>query len=114
MDTTENNKLIAEFMNVDQVDIDTWIDTEGSLKYNTSWDWLMPVVEKIENITNQLFEDVKYKQYHSVRLSFNASWWSVRTVRGFNKDKKLAYYEAVVEFIKWYNKKRRTNYGKVY
>ena len=42
-----DNKLIAEFMGVDQVDIDTWLETNSNLKYHTSWDWLMPVVEKV-------------------------------------------------------------------
>ncbi len=47
MNTTENNKLIAEFMGVDQVDIDTWLETNSNLHYHTSWDWLMPVIKKI-------------------------------------------------------------------
>ena len=45
MKNIENNKLIAEFMEIDQVDIDTYEDTEGNLKYHTSWDWLMPVIK---------------------------------------------------------------------
>ena len=43
----ENNKLIAEFMGVDQVDIDTWLETNSNLQYHNSWDWLMPVLKKI-------------------------------------------------------------------
>ena len=34
---TESNKLIAEFMNVIK-------DEEDELEYDTSWDWLMPVI----------------------------------------------------------------------
>jgi hypothetical protein len=84
MKTTENNKLIAEFMeretSYDFVDVSKergdvmlskalYLDQEGidgevshyedryaitpevletPLEYHTSWDWLMPVVEKIE------------------------------------------------------------------
>ena len=52
-----DNKLIAEFMgrggtfNHDKTMICTGIypDTMTLMKYDTSWDWLMPVVEKIEN-----------------------------------------------------------------
>lgn len=48
MNTTEKNNLIAEFMGVDQVDIDTYLEHNSILKYHFSWDWLMPVVDKIE------------------------------------------------------------------
>jgi hypothetical protein len=44
MNTQENNKLIAEFMNYPD------LGTEGDfsyLKYHSSWDWLMPVLKKI-------------------------------------------------------------------
>ena len=40
----ENNKLIAEFMGV------KYPMLKGSdLQYHTSWDWLMPVIRKIED-----------------------------------------------------------------
>ena len=58
----KDNKLIAEFMgmtygdpNDDSVMIQ--MTSQGnevvpieSMKYHTSWDWLMPVVEKIESL----------------------------------------------------------------
>jgi rubrerythrin len=43
----KDNILIAEFMGVDYVDIDTYLETNKELPYHTSWDWLMPVAEKI-------------------------------------------------------------------
>lgn len=59
----ESNKLIAEFMGTyngcdhygsDKIFVnDTPVKVEPtkikSFKYHSSWDWLMPVVEKIEN-----------------------------------------------------------------
>ncbi len=55
----ENNTLIAEFMGGQRVlpDEDVYnMPTHNNLcygvnelQYDTSWDWLMPVVEKIEN-----------------------------------------------------------------
>ena len=56
MKTIENNKLIAEFMGLIESSIDKKYWTEKTkegigkgelveLKYHTSWDWLMPVVE---------------------------------------------------------------------
>ena len=42
-----DNEMIAEFMGVDYVDIDTYLENNKELQYHTSWDWLMPVAEKI-------------------------------------------------------------------
>ena len=40
----KDNKLIAEFMEVDG------FLSLSQMNYHTSWDWLMPVVEKIESL----------------------------------------------------------------
>ena len=45
-DIEMSNILIAEFMEIDEVDIDCAYDEYGELKYHSSWDWLMPVVHK--------------------------------------------------------------------
>ena len=52
----EDNKIIAEFMEVlhqgifPPVTIGERMYTLDELQYHTSWDWLMPVVEKISDI----------------------------------------------------------------
>lgn len=67
----KNNLIIAEFMGlveynnrwssgrVVQFQKGTFVDYnavgKGILKYDSSWDWLMPVVEKIENMSNAAF-----------------------------------------------------------
>ena len=43
-----NNKLIAEFM--DYENVDEMFPFDGELHYHTSWDWLMPVVQKCLDI----------------------------------------------------------------
>ena len=45
----ENNKLIAEFMGLN---IDKGVQAdymEHELKYHKSWDWLIPVIDKIDD-----------------------------------------------------------------
>ena len=42
-----DNKLIAEFMSGEHPLAE--VTHEASYRYHTSWDWLMPVIEKIEN-----------------------------------------------------------------
>jgi len=58
MKTTENNKLIAEFMEVETNENGMYRYTTSVHDYTTddlsyfeySWDWLMPVVEKIYSL----------------------------------------------------------------
>ena len=61
MNTQEKNRLIAEFMNFPTKELGGRL-TDGALinicKYHTSWDWLMPVVEKIGN-ENYLSFDIE-------------------------------------------------------
>lgn len=55
----KNNKLIAEFMELEVEDGLYYYTTSmddyktDTLYFNSSWDWLMPVVEKCFQIQNQ-------------------------------------------------------------
>ena len=78
----EKNKMIAEFMGIDQVDIDYHEDGNGELKYHTSWDWLIPVVDTIYNTgmdeqkTNEIGDithallDINIQSTHDAVISF--------------------------------------------
>lgn len=78
------------------------------LKYHSSWEWLMTVVEKIESmgyeveIGRHLYRNKDYfvctihDQGDSVRLEYE--WYS---------SKIKSVYDAIVEFIKWYNRKHK-------
>ena len=98
--TIKNNVLIGNFMGWDEFntgsyhtpyDNATYCNGEESsicdkyaLKFNSSWDWLMPVVEKIANL--HLKENVT-----TLPISSN-----IKTV-----------WDACLEFIKWYNEQNK-------
>jgi hypothetical protein len=119
----EGNKLIAEFMNFSVSDHTilpdrlVWYDWDGprEVLYHSSWDWLMPVVEKIENLgyyvniltyttdgSNIEFgcQITKYNeedyQYKNLPLKFS-----------FGKTKLEETYLQTIEFIKWYNNEQK-------
>jgi hypothetical protein len=98
---TEENKLIAEFMGLKEPyelpqfgtirpngDFKTEF-TSAQLKYHSSWEWLMPVVEKILDISFQ--DEGDEEDFYSIRDCI--------------PDRNHTY-KAVVEFIKWYNKNK--------
>jgi len=114
--TEENNRLIAEFMGVKTEKFASGIlnfmyevngNNEGfevgELSYHTSWDWLMPVVDKIEDMRDEnngcLFN-----------VSTIQTWTEIIDCRtsdtiaeGDAETKIQSVFDAVVEFIKWHN-----------
>ena len=117
MTTTENNKIIAEFLSVKIHPCETIekfkflpIEERGlyngyfidALKYHEDWNWLMEVVEKIESL-NYVVE-------------IKITWCRIKQIENGNvivlrweeeKTKIEAVYNAVVEFIKWYNNQNK-------
>lgn len=118
----KSNKLIAEFIkgvnedggyNFGNSDIEyfkylpsKWYD-ENCLAFNTSWKWLMPVVEKIESIYDE------FHGYFGVHISSNSC--CIQGTKLNLKDKHYAYfvntvaknkieatYISIIHFIKWY------------
>ena len=95
----ENNKLIAEFMGVEKENGRYYFTTPmedyktEELYFDVSWDWLMPVVEKINlqvtlgHATGSIHKVID-KIHHRVKHTMID-----------------ATYQAVVEFIKQYNEK---------
>jgi len=122
----ENNKLIVEFMEIKKEIISTnnihsWSDapyfyTTENLKekvieniveyskYHEKWDWLMPVVEKIENIDVVASVQIEQPTIYIWKSSIDSTFEDIE-IDIFKFSKLEAVYKAVIEFIKWYNKK---------
>jgi hypothetical protein len=67
--------------------------------YKTSWDWLMPVVEKIYRMPDK---DVRFKLENSrCRLWYGHKLFKCHTISPIN-----SVYAVVVEFIKWFNQQK--------
>ena len=108
--TTENNKLIAEF---DGHLINYGHNQEGvlfhgnhisaeKLLYHTNWDWLMPVVEKIEKL-NYDFKILGGNWVIITDIDPDRNESEEIIEIGDKESKLKAAYTAVVEFIKWYS-----------
>ena len=126
MNTTEKNKLIAEFLQVDKNENGTFelpqygtIRLNGdfkteftaeNLQYHKDWNWLMEVVEKIENL--------KFYPKNSTCIGFDSFGIEINKNRcditrygdfthlllqGQGKKRIESVYNACVDFIKWYN-----------
>tara|TARA_R110000751_G_scaffold267953_3_gene367734 strand:+ start:138 stop:521 length:384 start_codon:yes stop_codon:yes gene_type:complete len=115
MNTQENNKLIAEFMGMIRHDQDEGCMIQmthqgnkvvlvSSMKYHSSWDWLMSVVDKIFS----LGYDYEIKPRYMVIKERLSSEVLVSKCFVYDKSQKEIIYDAVVEFINEYNKHKNT------
>lgn len=115
MNTTENNKIIAEFMNwkVQKRDFPNcknpitkeW-EFNPVFKYHLDWNLLMEVVEKINQFEDQRFSclinSMDCNVFDNVKNKVVASSFG-----RFTPDQlKESIYNACVEFIKWYNQQQ--------
>ena len=116
MNTTENNKIIAEFMGAEIEGLNYRVIAYDNIKvcmhpnklnYHKDWNWLMGVVEKIEGL-NYDFQIL------------GGCWVIIKDIDPDRKEgeeiievskesKILTVYNACVEFIKWYNENGAKN-----
>ena len=110
------NIMLAEFMEVK-------VDDQGmggydwdDLEYRESWDWLMPVVDKIEetfilsNVKAMVYIKIcnfdcriEHDPQHSIAFKEEIEFEDIWEVAN---SKKEATYKAVILFIKWYNENK--------
>lgn len=117
----EGNKLIAEFMGVYEINgiyggctVNPLKNsmTSDKLKYHFSWDWLMPVIEKIEELGfwTKIYGftsfDKVYRQCSIKKQKPKSDGDYIYNYEGeWNESKIEATWIAIIEFIKWwYNK----------
>lgn len=124
--TEEKNRMIAEFMGARPITFNDgtfgftyWNDgnksgrsgcfPDGSTnvtednsfgQFHTSWDWLMPVLEKIRttDLKGTILENGNiYSTYIAFPLTYSTEIYRV--------------YDRVIEFIEWYNKQNHNHAG---
>jgi hypothetical protein len=123
--TIEGNKAIDIFMDKStEADLSTPSEYLNDLKYHSSWDWIMPVVEKIEWLWNPynpncIYDELEFSQFeinsgyvsigtagykNDVRIEFNHQIDIPITDNKTNEElKKKAVLECCKKAIEWYN-----------
>ena len=112
MTTQETNKLIAEFMgmtndvphNKSMMIFKTEqgyndVISINELQYHTSWDWLMPVVERIEEAEDLMSQEKFIRIEYDVCIIPHHKG----EITEYGMTKIEATYKAVVQFIEYYN-----------
>ena len=100
------NKLIAEFITEEPEVLKRDLCKAGILdcmRYSSSWDWLMPVVDKIELSGFEVrIEGISCK----INRVLEKDNTIIQLVCGDKSNKIGLVYQAVIEFIDWYDKNK--------
>ena len=116
-----DNELIAEFMGLEHREETAvlqrrYLWTDGyrrlfhpvsKLRFDTSWDWLMPVVEKIEKLYSDAFPSNE-EFVRRILAKENPLDGPYMDVVGLPLSTSISeVHKAVVDFIKWYNQTKQ-------
>lgn len=88
MDTIENNKIIAQFLEISH--------QKRAMNFHSNWNLLMEVVEKIEMLGFIFSIKKNWAKITKDKIVIVVRWEE-------DKTKIEAVYNASLEFIKWYN-----------
>jgi hypothetical protein len=103
----KTNKIIAEFMGMVKSSIPNLYYTKKSqegfgigqmveLEFHTSWDWLMPVIEKIESMGF----DVNILSNGTQIIDYSNNIEITNNVSDISFDRKIDHtYQAIVRFV---------------
>ncbi len=113
------NPIIAKFMGFTYDYMDSYLIVykrnkqynneiwrQNELKFNESWDWLMQVVEKIEEMDVVASFQIEQPTIYIWSSSESSTFKNIE-VDIFTKSKIQAVYEACIKFIEWYNNENR-------
>lgn len=90
-ETTQNNILLAEFLDMLTTDSEGNIKEDvNSFKFHTSWNWLMPVVHRCLMIAHEEMLHEWENSFADVFLSASID----------------IMYKETVDFVKWYNENK--------
>lgn len=102
MKTNEGNKLIAEFMGHEVAYSDTShpcimgeMNCWSPIKYHKSWDWLMPVIQKIGNLDFNKTEGLESIIYYYFPHNSNMLFIPIDLI-----------YDRIIKLITWYNENK--------
>ena len=97
----QNNEIIAVFMGrvIPEDKLEFYDENPTTHFYNSNWNWLMEVVEKIESLGYRV-TIVR----HICRIDLTEE---SKLIISEDIKKIEAVYSACLEFIKWYNKQNK-------
>lgn len=108
MSIEEKNRIIFDFMGCihsKDADMDAW--EMSTLRYHESWDWLMPVIEKISQeplIGAETAQDVCYPVTFGMPHTDGTKMFRFAGFPVFNYETLIgAAYSAVIYFIKYHD-----------
>jgi len=132
MDKQANNELIARFMgwspdnrHEKSGDFHVWTSKESKnailgcyLNYDSDWNWLMPVWEKIGKIKIEsgccIIDEMEiritkcYIKALPIPYTKNKSFIALNIIGDDGCEKLIdTVYKSVLEFIKWYNEQKK-------
>ena len=127
----ENNKIIAEFLDWEFDDLSETFETpflklvdpnafgdeqyscklqDFELEFHSDWNWLMRVVEKIENLQDENNCAIYNVQIEQSFTEIIDNHTSETIIYNIDADSKIeAVYNTVIEFIKLYNEQNKNN-----
>lgn len=126
MNIEEGNELIARFMGY-ELNIEIGVGVHGSDKgeefeyftvnhpdfgdgelmmFDTSWDWLMPIVTKINSIENHRYHFIIYQAVAEITDMVDGRCITKSSTTKESPDIKLAVWKAALAFIEWYNEQQ--------